>query len=552
MKCVGIDIGSFSIKVAEIDASSSNSISLARFDEYPFSPDPQKDRQLQTIEILRSIAQNFDDGARFVIAVPQHLTAGRLRRFPFRERSKILKSLPFELEDDMPLDPDDTIFDAKIVEFAGSGAFAWCVAAPQDAVRETMQGALEGGIDPEILSVEGLALANLCERWAQPPPEAPQSRVAAADPAMPPPESAARAIVSIGHARTLVLVYRDGALVSARSLLWGGQDVANALMSAFSVPYFEALKILQEKSFILMNANGATRDQMALSQAVSESVERLARPLKLALLETKSELALSYSEIELSGGASQIQNLGPFLTQLLEVPCNVGRPLANVRSYLDDSPQIQAAAPVAVGLAIEGAKRGRNPAINMRRGTFARQNLTAKRLWEKWGYATKVAGAALMVFVVYAIARDEFASSLADKAEEAAMTVAKNVGIAKPSDAAVQKHIARQKKLIKANETLSSLEGFTSALDVLAKISASVPAQSGGRKVEMNIGRVDVDNDDVFIQGTIDQAHQKDVQGWLQKVARANSVKAATPQGPPPKGATGAAFAFSMKASRLP
>ena len=554
MKCVGIDIGSFSVKVAEIEASS-NAYALTRFLEFPFSPEPQSDRQLQLIEILRSISAGYDAGStRYAIAVPQHFASGRLRRFPFRERAKIMKSLAFELEDDIPLDPDETVFEAKIVEYVSKGADAWCVAVPFEAVREAMQVAADGVIDPEIVSVEGCALANLFERWQLQAPDSPPELSAIAASGLPLPERPARVIVSIGHTRTLVLVYRDGVMVSARSLQWGGLEVANALAATFSVPYFEALKILETKSFILMNKAGATRDQIALSESVSDAVNFLALPLKLALLETRTEFNLRIAEIELLGGTSQIQNLAPYLTQALEVPCNLARPLSNVRiAGVEDTPQNQASAALAVGLAIEALKRPRNPALNLRRGPFARQNQSAQKAWERWGHTAKLAGTAFLALCAFAILRDSFAAALADKAEEAVLAVAKNsLHLAKPTESAVQKSINRQESQIKAREKLAVLDDFNSALDLLTKITQKIPVQADGGKVEMNVHAFEVDNEDVFIQGTIDPAHRNRLQTWLQTAATAGSVKKAEPHGPPPRGAPGVPFAFTMKASRLP
>jgi general secretion pathway protein L len=119
MKVLGVDLGQYSVKVAELEVTSKGSV-LNGFYEFPLSPDPQRDRALETLEILRRVSSQFGGGAaKWIVGVPQNRVSVHNKRFPFKERAKIQKSLAFELEDDIPLDIDDTIFDAKIIEYHG-------------------------------------------------------------------------------------------------------------------------------------------------------------------------------------------------------------------------------------------------------------------------------------------------------------------------------------------------------------------------------------------------------------------------------------------------
>lgn len=122
MKIFGVDLGSYSVKVAEIDVSA-RGYTLSAFHEFPLSLDPQKDKALEVIEALRKLSSATDPGStKWIIGVPQQNVSVHFNRFPFKERQKILKSIAFEIEDEIPLDIDDAIFDAKIVEVASSSA----------------------------------------------------------------------------------------------------------------------------------------------------------------------------------------------------------------------------------------------------------------------------------------------------------------------------------------------------------------------------------------------------------------------------------------------
>ena len=413
MKILGVDLGSFSIKIAELD-SSGKSFSFTNFHEFNLSQDPNRDRGLEIIEILRSFSMNYEPSStRWVVGLQQTAVATHMKRFPFRERQKILKSLPFELEEDIPLDIDEAIFDAKIIEYVGPMADVLTVAAPKDSIEEILSLAKDGNFTADIVSVEGIAFSNCFERWQQSPNEMPLASREIDEVTGQLPPSQSRLVLHLGHDRSLLLVYRDGGLVAVRSILWGGNDVAQAMAAAFSVPVYDAIKTLKSKAYILMNSAGATKDQLKLSQTVAASVDQLMRDLRLILIEMKAAYNLEFQRIDMTGGLSSIQNLGAYITQSLEIPANAGPSLfSEIPVRFSVTPEIEAVCGPALGLAIEGLKRPRNPAVNLRQGEFAKENLSLKIFWETWRVPLQIAAAAFVAFTLYSFVRDSMAAGL--------------------------------------------------------------------------------------------------------------------------------------------
>jgi len=553
MKILGVDIGSYSIKIVELDANA-RGYSISGFFEFPLPNDANQDRDLQIIEALRGFSSRYDSSStRWVIGVPQHRVSLRYKRFPFRERAKILKSLAFELEDDIPFDIDETIFDYKTIEFVGTQADVLTVACPKEAVEQTLSVCKDGGFDPDLVSVEGLALANCFEHWNAAPPEVPANLRSPDDPnsmaqtALAP----ARVILHLGHARSLLLVYREGGLVAVRSILWGGGEIANSLAATFKIPLHEAVKLLNEKSFILMNSAGATKDQITLSEAVSSQVDHLLRELKLTLLETKSAFNLEYTTIELMGGVSRIQNIGAYITQGLEISANILNGWLDAHSSkITATSEMDAVSAVALGLAIEGIKRPRKPAVNLRKGDFARENLSLKKFWEKWRLPAQVAVSAFAMFVVYSVIRDQFAASLDtsadDKVSEAALKTANLKGAA-ASESAISKYLRTQKDRISHQAALTQLDEYISAMDILAKITEKLPGKAANPQQGFDVTLFDIDNDDLTIKGRAANAAQMNlIQRTLSEMAIAKSftsIGAPEVQG-------GVPFGFKLKVKR--
>lgn len=555
MKALGIDIGTYSIKVAELDVSGKG-YQLANFMEFPLSMDPSRDRGLEIIETLRNLSAQYDpSNTRWAIGIPQSRVSVHFKRFPFRERPKILKSLAFELEDEIPLDIDDTIFDAKIIEYVGEAADVLTVASPKEAIEEILSLAKDGGFDPDIVSVEGLAASNCFENLQLPPPDVSPALRSPEDPALGVTTAqSARVVLNIGHTRSLLLVYREGGLIAARSILWGGADIADAIGRAFSIPFVEAVKVLQTKSFILMNSAGASKDQLLMSKTVSDSVDTLMREMRLTLLEVKSNFNLEFKQIDLFGGVSLVQNLGPYVTQALEVPANIGHHLQDLRNNrVQPTPHLEAVSSVALGLALEIVKKPRNPALNLRKDEFARENKAMKIFWEKWRTAVQVAAIAFAILIVYGVLRQSAASHLIEAVDQRLSDMASNLaGLkgARANDVGVSSYIRSQKTKIKNREALMQLETYNSAMDILARLSEKLPVQTPvtpGRGLD--ISKLTINNDDIVIEGRF-QGNDllPRIESALNEVARPKTVKkgdaAAVPPGP------GTPFSYTMKVNR--
>ncbi len=210
MISVGVDIGTYSIKVAEVEPTSKSYV-IRRVMEFPLSLDLTKDKKIEIIDTLRNLFQQYDlEQTQFVFALPQQHVSARLLQLPFRERFKVQRAIISQLEDELPLSQEDAIFDAKIVRFAGKGADILAMAAPIERVKSVVDLARDCGVDPIYISTEANGVNNIFERWMDAPPEGlpPEQEIPSA--------RAAEMVVNIGHMSSELLVYADNILVAMR------------------------------------------------------------------------------------------------------------------------------------------------------------------------------------------------------------------------------------------------------------------------------------------------------------------------------------------------
>src|ERR1700752_2930936 len=96
---VGIDIGTYSIKVADVEATSKSYV-VRRVQEFPLSLDLTKDRKIEIIDTLRTLLSQYKpEQTQFIFGVSQKYISARLLSFPFRERFKVQKAVASQLED---------------------------------------------------------------------------------------------------------------------------------------------------------------------------------------------------------------------------------------------------------------------------------------------------------------------------------------------------------------------------------------------------------------------------------------------------------------------
>ena len=507
MKCIGIDIGSFSVKMFEIH-SSPRELQLIDFKEFPLDTLPTSDNKILILDILKKITQVHDPAStRFIFSVSQRQISTRYKTFPFKERNKVLKTIPFELEEDIPFNLEQSVFDAKFVRIRGSSSQVLASATPKQNVSDILQMAQSIGIDPDIISAQGLALANLVEDLNVPPPFEPLGQDPDAS-EMDAQRSSGHILLDMGHTTTLVTVYRDFRLVAVRTVDWGGSDVAGAIAQRYRIQTEEALKELQSKAFVLTSNEGASRDQKIFSDTIGNSLNNLVRDLKLFVLDSEAEFGIDITHIALTGGASQIRNLPAFLSQKIGRPVNIFDTFERFSlTHLELTPQMRAVAGLALSLATEGAKRPLNPATNYRKNDLSKQNLTLQLFWDRWGYAARLTLVALRCFYIYAFTKSFFADGITEHAAETLREQARVAGMkgaeARPNN--IRSYIKKKQLEIRAKETLALLLNMNTPLDILVSMSNAVPSS---KNIKLDISDFAVENDNLTINGTVANSDQ--------------------------------------------
>ncbi|MBC7464973.1 MAG: pilus assembly protein PilM [Bdellovibrio sp.] len=505
MRSIGIDIGEYSVKIVEL-IQNKKAVAINQIQEKVLNTNgsPQ-DRELETIEFMREFMASQDfSNSKFVMAVRQDKVTSRFKTFPFSDKNKIQKSLSFEMEEDIPFDTDACVFESKLIRTQGQSADVIANAVPKQHVEKIISLAADFGIELNIITIEGLAFANLVEPWDQTPPDIKNDFVIDD---IEKPKKNLQVILNIGHRKTLFTVFEDNRLIFTRSLFWGADQMIQDIVKRFQVPVLDASKTLQTQGQLLLSKQGASFEQTQLSDLLSKSLRELVRDVQMTVLELQSEFNAEISEIHLTGGLSLLHNLGAFLTQHLEIKCN---PVSLLQAYApsiaalglsDKSESIEARFTVALGSALESYKKPRNPATNLLKGEFAKQNNRLKVLWQQWGTVAQIAAASLVILFIWSSFRESFTASLAERGDEALISQAKTVARLpkkQANESGVKKYIRDNKKKANALKLVAQVAQMNSALEVLKKVSEAAP---GKEQIKVDIMTFQIKDDLVQMIG---------------------------------------------------
>lgn len=543
MRTVGIDIGSYSIKVVEVE-SHLKSVVLRDFYELPLNHEPGQDVSLERLEILKRIAAQYDPRQnRIIVGLGSEHSTQRVLTFPFLERRKILQSLPFELEDVIPFSQADAVFDFRIIEQKANTTRVLAVAVPKKYIQEILLLCETAGLDPDIVSLDGFGLSNLFENISAPPKVFEGGGV---------PEAPAELVVYIGYSKTLINVMQDKRLISSRAIFFGGKDLTNAVSRTYQLPYLEALKGVNEKGFILTSPEGANEDQVAFSNVIAQGLSSLLNELQRTVVDLKAEMKISFRQGYLMGGMSRLINLCPYLAERLDVPFQVHYHLNEMaKRSIGATDEQEKVCGVAVGLALEGLRKPKNPAINLRKGLFSKQSQKFKFFWEQYRQVVSLSAALFVIFFIYSVLRVGFTEDSLEAVEKVIQDQSKNssLGITKSQlkPEALRKFIKNKREELESKKEVVRLNGMVSALDVMRSISQAAPPKG---QITLDISHFNLDGENLILEGTVVSSAEFEL---LKRQLGQNSLVTQVKTGPAPPASPGKfPFQVSMHLTRLP
>lgn len=350
---LGLDIGSYSVKIAELSRSF-KSFELINFYERRIqynevlSPEESTAAAIQTL-----IEDNIAQYDTIICALPGQHVSSRILELPFGNVKKIDEAIEYEIENHVPFSLDELVVDYHVVSSAKDLSKVLVVYAPKGIFVKYLTMLNNINIDPRQICVEGIELVSLMMLGISPP-------------------DSSYALVDIGHSKTTITICRGKRLVYTRTVSAAGKHFTEVIQRKLNVPFDEAERFKVETGQVGIDKGEIVDD---LSKQVIESLEKAVDDLIISLKQTffsyQNQEGESVMGIFLSGGSSRLPGLDRYISEKLKQNVTYLDCLQFHFNRIESSEAHPSVIPQALALALRVVATSGLPDINFRRGEFS-------------------------------------------------------------------------------------------------------------------------------------------------------------------------------------
>ncbi|MCG3172458.1 MAG: hypothetical protein GMKNLPBB_00610 [Myxococcota bacterium] len=508
-RILGLDFGAHTLKIAEAE-SSFRGVQVKSVEAFPLpagllrepeppgpaaesDPSAEAPAEPAAPDPLDTLLGELKARGKFAAqqitaALPGDKVSIHMLEMPFSDRRRIDQTIQFELENQIPFDLEQYVYDYRVVDKSPTSARLLVGLVRRDVMSEFLLRLQKHGIDPRQVLMSPLTYASMAlEAGISNPPakkKTPKKGEAAPDFATGEEEGPV-AVLDLGHETTSLCILRHGEARFVRTLKRGAREVEQEIAQRLKVDESTAASIKENQLVFARQSQGAARDiQLAAERALSG----LIRELKLTLQGARAQLKLWPEKIYLAGGFARVSGLPEWFTERLGVPCE----LIPLQSWGGPAGPEDAQ---AIAIAIAGSRGGRGAMLNFRRGPFAYKgdfgHLKGKIIRLGAGVAV-LAALGLAHAWLRLDALDDFSVKLDGRVCEMGKQLL-NTGKCEPE------FIIEQKIRTSMVQTAAPTRPRLSAFDLLHEITKHWP----GDAKDLDIREIDIKTDGVRIEGRV-------------------------------------------------
>lgn len=480
---VGIDLGSYSIKVSQLERSLRD-FELVSFHEQVISTGTRLTLEESQAAALRLVIEKNRIPLDSVsINFPAHHLSCRVLELPFTNAKKIEATLDFELENFVPLPLEELMIDYHILSIEENRSTVLTAYVSQTRFIKYLDLLQTAGVDPRFVGVDAIDLAHIAQISLVP-------------------QQGVYAILDIGHEKTNICVMDGMKLQYVRSVTVGGIHFTKAIQKAF--------RLNAEK------AEGLKLDRGRVSYAVDglDQISRILNSVAEELLAFVRQTYMGYKQLYVSqpwtaiylcGGGSKLPGLSDMISNSLRLNVAPLECLDLIQHRLENPDECRETIAPSLSQTVKIMYSNKAIKINFRRGEFAYQR-DIKAL------GSEIKQAAIWFSLVFMLGFSHFLFSYfslqwrIQKADAALVS-----GVVKAFPELKAQSNSGSKKLMTAiashmTEIQTELEALnpasqTSALGLLLEISQKIPAKEN---VTIDIDDFNFTGDHITIEGRTD------------------------------------------------
>lgn len=305
MRILGIELGSWSLKAVEIESRFKQTEILDLHEiRLPLEIKDPVSNYKQGIEKL--IARLPSHPEKIVTSLPASQTALRFLKIPVKQRKKAEQMFRFELEDNVPLDLEESIVEHQVSR-AEDTSVVFAAIAPKKQIKAHIEWLNAVGLDPDWLTFEGMGLINL---YLQLRRDNKEKSDLSTGPIL---------LMDIGHLKTNFAFFREDQLEFFRSIPWGGMSLTQYIASSLSLSLDDAEEVKHSKINLAQEPGAPEQSENPALFAVQQGLLPLIADINHSIVSYRSQNKRDISEILLIGGTSRMKGMRTFLGEQLGI-----------------------------------------------------------------------------------------------------------------------------------------------------------------------------------------------------------------------------------------
>ncbi|MBC6415862.1 MAG: hypothetical protein GDA46_05670 [Bdellovibrionales bacterium] len=473
-----------------------------------FWEDSSEEKKLKMLseQIAQREQKYKGQNIRFCYCLPQSLVASFSLQLPFKERFKILKTIPFEVEEHTPFQSNKILFDARVCQIREKNQSDVLVFVTLEESISSFLSFLKSVKRPiHFLSCSISSLVNLLEAWNTPLSKSQNSELV-------------ETYIYLGIENSYLLFFKNGFLNHSSSLDWGCREIIDEMKKIYKLDKSKAWKEFFHKSFLLTQNQGFSKEQVFFSNLVKKHVEKLISQFNLLNMSLASKENVKISKVRTFGPGSIIRNLNVFLEKKLNIPFHS---LKKFLPFPHWNWKEQAYGLIATGLALEGLKRYPYQGLDF---LHSKKQLPSLFSLGKLKKKAIIACMAFFILLSYVVVKDYETSKLLLQIEEVFNEYGRKIAYLSPNKLNVENvesFLKKERKILEAKEIIKKELSKANSLDYLEKVVHKI---GSSEKWNLNLESLRIFGSKIEIKGSIDSSKQEDFYKFLKTLALAQSI----------------------------
>jgi len=307
---VGLDIGSNSIKLAELKESKKG-YQLKNLGETLLPPEAIVNKVITNRDAVSEAIYSLVEELRVktknaVISISGHSVIIKKVSIPKMSEKELREAVPWELEQYIPQSIEDVNYDFQILpgQTPEGNMDVLIVAAKKDITGDYISVVNEAGLNPVVVDVDVFALENMFE-------------------ANYPETGGIVALVNIGASVSNINILKNGLSVFTRDITTGGNQFTELIQKEFDVGYDEAEKMKSSlgRADVSPELDRISQD---FTDLISGEIKRTLDFFSTTLWREKVD------KIMLGGGTSKVPRVREVLEDITNSPVELINPFRNI------------------------------------------------------------------------------------------------------------------------------------------------------------------------------------------------------------------------------